>query len=212
MTPASSKTQIIWLEDRVNGLEKRLEQVERLNKSPNKCAVKNCKNHRGEGKFYGLLCAPCHLFVCGDGGLQSQVYRNMEEVYDLAAKPLTDEEIIETCATWVIDDIGSNEVIKIVRRTELAHGIGGGKMSRGSNYPEGGVSLASQVIFLEQRVRELEEERVRLQGYQCDIVGKEVEKRVKELHANGYKHVAYGYSVKFNADGTVSFTPSGENK
>ena len=32
MTPASSKTQIIWLEDRVNDLEKRLEQMERYNK------------------------------------------------------------------------------------------------------------------------------------------------------------------------------------
>ena len=32
MTPASSKTQIIWLEDRVNGLEKRLERVECYNK------------------------------------------------------------------------------------------------------------------------------------------------------------------------------------
>ena len=39
-------------------------------------------------------------------------------------KPLTDEEIIETCDTWVVDDIGDEEVIKIVRRTELAHGIG----------------------------------------------------------------------------------------
>ena len=39
MTPASSKTQIIWLEDRVNGLEKRLEQVERLNKQPTKLLV-----------------------------------------------------------------------------------------------------------------------------------------------------------------------------
>jgi len=33
MTPASSKTQIIWLEDRIVNLEKRLEQVERLNKA-----------------------------------------------------------------------------------------------------------------------------------------------------------------------------------
>ena len=39
-------------------------------------------------------------------------------------KPLTNEEIIETCDTWVISDIGSDEVIKIVRRTERAHGIG----------------------------------------------------------------------------------------
>ena len=32
MTPASSKTQIIWLEDRIVNLEKRLGKVERLNK------------------------------------------------------------------------------------------------------------------------------------------------------------------------------------
>jgi hypothetical protein len=39
-------------------------------------------------------------------------------------KPLTEEEIIENCDTWVLDDIGGQEVIKIVRRTERAHGIG----------------------------------------------------------------------------------------
>jgi hypothetical protein len=93
MTPASSKTQIIWLEDRVNGLEKRLEQVELLNKStPPDDDLNNVRykaNYRYETK-----------------------------------QPLTDAEIIETCDTWVIDDIGSDEVIKIVRRTERAHGIG----------------------------------------------------------------------------------------
>ena len=36
MTPASSKTQIIWLEDRIVNLEKRLDEVERLNKVPTK--------------------------------------------------------------------------------------------------------------------------------------------------------------------------------
>ena len=36
MTPASSKTQIIWLEDRIVNLEKRLDEVERLNKPPTK--------------------------------------------------------------------------------------------------------------------------------------------------------------------------------
>jgi hypothetical protein len=42
--------------------------------------------------------------------------------------------------------------------------------------------IHSQTIArLQRQVTELEEERVRLQGYQCDIVGKEVEKRVKEL-------------------------------
>ena len=33
MIPASSKTQIIWLEDRIVSLEKRLDEVERLNKA-----------------------------------------------------------------------------------------------------------------------------------------------------------------------------------
>jgi len=36
MTPALLKTQIIWLEDRIVNLEKRLKEVERLNKPPNK--------------------------------------------------------------------------------------------------------------------------------------------------------------------------------
>lgn len=90
MTPASSKTQIIWLEDRIINLEKRLDEVERLNKPPTKPIA--------TGKQWGWTLIP---------------------------KPLSNEEIIETCDTWVISDIGSDEVIKIVRRTELAHGIGG---------------------------------------------------------------------------------------
>jgi hypothetical protein len=39
-------------------------------------------------------------------------------------KPLTEKEISETCDTWIIDSIGIEEVIFIVRRTELHHGIG----------------------------------------------------------------------------------------
>ena len=38
--------------------------------------------------------------------------------------PLTEKEISETCDTWIIDSIGIEEVIFIVRRTELHHGIG----------------------------------------------------------------------------------------
>ena len=92
MTPASSKTQIIWLEDRIKSLEKRLDEVERLNKPPTK-----------------LIAIPEVLRQAG---------------WMPIPKPLSNEEIIETCDTWVISDIGSDEVIKIVRRTERAHGIG----------------------------------------------------------------------------------------
>jgi hypothetical protein len=58
--------------------------------------------------------------IVSDGGLDP---RNEYEK-KFKQKPLTDEEIIENCDTWVIDDIGGQEVIKIVRRTERHHGIG----------------------------------------------------------------------------------------
>ena len=55
--------------------------------------------------------------------------------------------------------------------------------------------IHSQTIArLQRQVTELEEERVRLQGYQCDIVGKEVAKRVKELENQldaAFKHRDY---------------------
>jgi len=47
-----------------------------------------------------------------------------QEARGKVRKPLTDEEISETCDTWIIDSIGIEEVIFIVRRTELHHGIG----------------------------------------------------------------------------------------
>ena len=91
MTPASSKTQIIWLEDRIVNLEKRLDEVERLNKTNKPIATGKVLRQWG---------------------------------WTLIPKPLTNEEIIETCDAWVAHKIGSDEVIKIVRRTERAHGIG----------------------------------------------------------------------------------------
>jgi len=49
-----------------------------------KCAVQDCENHAHEGKFVGLLCAPCHTFIAGDGGLYSQAYRNSRNMIDTA--------------------------------------------------------------------------------------------------------------------------------
>jgi hypothetical protein len=49
-----------------------------------KCAVKDCENHAHEGKFVGLLCAPCYTLITGDGGLYSQAYRNSRNMIDTA--------------------------------------------------------------------------------------------------------------------------------
>jgi len=73
-------------------------------------------------------------------------------------------------------------------------------------------------IWLEKRVKELETKLEEASKDRDDWAKKYQELSKKNDatyefdHTKGYKHVAYGYSVKFNADGTVSFTPSGENK
>ncbi len=57
-----------------------------------KCIVKDCQNHRHEGKFVGDLCSPCHTFITTGEGEQSQAYRNSQREW----QGLTDEEI-----TWL---------------------------------------------------------------------------------------------------------------
>lgn len=52
-----------------------------------KCAVKDCTNHAHQGKFIGLLCAPCHAFIAGEcSGGWSQAYRNARHEIDEAVK------------------------------------------------------------------------------------------------------------------------------
>ena len=58
-----------------------------------KCIVKDCQNHRHEGKFVGDLCSPCHTFITTGEGKYSQAYRNSQREW----KGLTDEEMHE-CA------------------------------------------------------------------------------------------------------------------
>ena len=59
--------------------------------------------------------APVGTYV---GGVMSN------KLIEFKQMPLTEEEISETCDTWIIDSISIEEVIIIVRRTERAHGIG----------------------------------------------------------------------------------------
>jgi hypothetical protein len=61
-----------------------------------KCAVKDCMNHTHQGRFVGLLCAPCHSYVSGgDGGGYSQVARNTQREW----VGLTDDERMALFAT-----------------------------------------------------------------------------------------------------------------
>ena len=56
--------------------------------------------------------------------LVESMKQTISETREKVRKPLTEEEISETCDTWIIDSISIEEVIIIVRRTERAHGIG----------------------------------------------------------------------------------------
>jgi hypothetical protein len=54
-----------------------------------RCIVKDCQNHRHEGKFVGDLCSPCHTFITTGEGEHSQAYRNSQREW----QGLTDEEV-----------------------------------------------------------------------------------------------------------------------
>ena len=41
-----------------------------------KCIVKDCTNHRHEGKFVGNLCSPCFTFLITGEGTYSQAYKS----------------------------------------------------------------------------------------------------------------------------------------
>jgi len=95
MTPASSKTMIIWLEDRVDGLEKRLKEVERLNKATQPDDDLNNVRYKAN-------------------------YRYANRRYE-TKQPLTDEQIKE-CSYDAEGFMISREAA--MRNVEKAHGIG----------------------------------------------------------------------------------------
>lgn len=61
-----------------------------------RCVVKNCVNHKHQGKFVNDLCAPCYEYIALGEGICSQAYRNdmqrFEEGKSFAVKK---------CVEWV---------------------------------------------------------------------------------------------------------------
>jgi hypothetical protein len=55
---------------------------------PVACIVKDCENHKHQGRFVGDLCSPCHAFITRNEGKYSQAYRNVQREW----QSLTDEE------------------------------------------------------------------------------------------------------------------------
>ena len=72
-----------------------------------RCAVKDCMNHTDQGRFVGLLCAPCHSFISGgDGGVYSQVSRNTKREWvgltDMEKEQFYNEvDDWDKCVDWV---------------------------------------------------------------------------------------------------------------
>lgn len=72
-----------------------------------RCIVKDCQNHRHEGKFVGDLCDPCHTFITTGEGKYSQAYRNTQRVW----QGLTDEDRQEI-ERWIeFKEAGGNEPV-----------------------------------------------------------------------------------------------------
>jgi seryl-tRNA(Sec) selenium transferase len=79
----------------VEDLRARLAQPE---PEPVACIVKDCENHKHQGRFVGDLCSPCHAFITRNEGKYSQAYRNAQREW----QELTDEElrdIFDSCQT-----------------------------------------------------------------------------------------------------------------
>jgi hypothetical protein len=56
---------------------------------PVACIVKDCENHKHQGRFVGDICSQCHAFITRNEGKYSQAYRNAQREW----QGLTDEEI-----------------------------------------------------------------------------------------------------------------------
>jgi outer membrane murein-binding lipoprotein Lpp len=99
-------------------------------------------------------------------------------------------------------------------------------MSRGSNYPEGGAPASSQIIWLEKRVKELEEKLDEIskdrddwaKKYQAlSLASNKTKNEIDFAHAKEtqerYTHMEYGcYKLVTHGDGTITVTKVKEEK
>ena len=84
-------------------LRERLAQPEQ---EPVACIVKGCRNHRGEGRFIGALCSPCHTFITTGEGKYSQAYRNSQREW----QGLTEKEMEKLADTHLVYQLESYEM------------------------------------------------------------------------------------------------------
>ena len=131
MTPASSKTQIIWLEDRIDGLEKRLKEVERLNKPPTKLlAIPEVLRQAGwmpnpllfdHGGEHGQCVSLYDYNYLRAKAVELTKFQLERAAANEQNRPLTDEQIKE-CSYDAEGFMISREAA--MRNVEKAHGIG----------------------------------------------------------------------------------------
>ena len=131
MTPASSKTQIIWLEDRIDGLEKRLKEVERLNKPPTKLlAIPEVLRQAGwmpkpllfdHGGEHGQCVSLYDYNYLRATAVELTKFQLERAAANEQNRPLTDEQIKE-CSYDAEGFMISREAA--MRNVEKAHGIG----------------------------------------------------------------------------------------
>jgi hypothetical protein len=86
------------------------------------CIVKDCENHKHQGRFVGDLCSPCHAFITRNEGKYSQAYRNAQREW----QGLTDEEIeAGFMANTCCDDLVVYEHVASVIEAKLKEKNGG---------------------------------------------------------------------------------------
>ena len=73
---------------------------------PVACIVKGCSNHRGEGRFIGALCSPCHTFITTGEGKYSQAYRNSKREW----QALTENEMKNLADTHLVYQVETPEM------------------------------------------------------------------------------------------------------